>query len=141
MNLEKIKIEGVNGETRCRSNGDVCRCSSRCDCDVIHTDTVEKVKTKMLSDEILIDISDFYKALSDSTRLKIINALNISEMCVCDISALLNMTKSAISHQLKNLKDLNLVKSRRQGKEVYYSLADKHVQIVFEITREHVEEK
>lgn len=112
-----------------------------CDCEVIHDEVVKKVKDNMLDDENLIDMSDFYKALSDSTRIKIINALYISEMCVCDISVLLNMTKSAISHQLKNLKELNLIKSRRQGKEVYYSLADKHVNIVFEITCEHVKEK
>lgn len=111
-----------------------------CDCDVIHNEVVENVRKKMIDDESLLDISDFYKALSDSTRLKIINALYEHEMCVCDISVLLNMTKSAISHQLKNLKELNLIKSRKQGKEVYYSLADKHVNIVFEITLEHIKE-
>lgn len=111
-----------------------------CDCEVIHENVVENVKKKMLDEEELLDIADFYKALSDSTRIKIINALYEHEMCVCDISVLLNMTKSAISHQLKNLKDLNLVKPRRQGKEIYYSLADSHVNIVFEITKEHVKE-
>ncbi len=141
MNMGKLNTNKPENKTTCGCEANSCSSTNRCDCDVIHTDTVEKVKTKMLSDETLMDISDFYKAFSDSTRLKIINALNICEMCVCDISVLLNMTKSAISHQLKNLKDLNLIKSRRQGKEVYYSLADKHVQIVFEITREHVEEK
>ena len=139
MNLKKSTQD--NKKSNCGCTEQSCHCLNRCDCDVIHLDTVEKVKTGMLSDETLIDISDFYKALSDSTRLKIINALNICEMCVCDISVLLNMTKSAISHQLKNLKKLNLIKSRRQGKEVFYSLADKHIRIVFEITREHLEEK
>lgn len=119
-----------------------CGClAMQCDCDVIHQDVVEKVKSEMLDDDSPINMADFYKALSDSTRIKIINALYISEMCVCDISVLLNMTKSAISHQLKNLKELNLIKSRKQGKEVYYSLADRHVGIVFEITKEHVQEK
>lgn len=119
-----------------------CGClAMQCDCDVIHQDVVEKVKSEMIDDDSLINMADFYKALSDSTRIKIINALYISEMCVCDISVLLNMTKSAISHQLKNLKELNLIKSRKQGKEVYYSLADRHVGIVFEITKEHVQEK
>lgn len=119
-----------------------CGClAMQCDCDVIHQDVVEKVRSEMLDDDSLINMADFYKALSDSTRIKIINALYISEMCVCDISVLLNMTKSAISHQLKNLKELNLIKSRKQGKEVYYSLADRHVGIVFEITKEHVQEK
>lgn len=119
-----------------------CGClAMQCDCEVIHQDVVEKVRGEMLDDDSLINMADFYKALSDSTRIKIINALYISEMCVCDISVLLNMTKSAISHQLKNLKELNLIKSRKQGKEVYYSLADRHVGIVFEITKEHVQEK
>ncbi len=119
-----------------------CGClAMQCDCDVIHQDVVDKVKSEMLDDDSLINMADFYKALSDSTRIKIINALYISEMCVCDISVLLNMTKSAISHQLKNLKELNLIKSRKQGKEVYYSLADRHVGIVYEITKEHVQEK
>ena len=119
-----------------------CGClAMQCDCEVIHQDVVEKVKSEMLDDDSLINMADCYKALSDSTRIKIINALYISEMCVCDISVLLNMTKSAISHQLKNLKELNLIKSRKQGKEVYYSLADRHVGIVFEITKEHVQEK
>lgn len=119
-----------------------CGClAMQCDCEVIHQDVVEKVKSEMLDDDSLINMADFYKALSDSTRIKIINSLYISEMCVCDISVLLNMTKSAISHQLKNLKELNLIKSRKQGKEVYYSLADRHVGIVFEITKEHVQEK
>ena len=78
-----------------------CGClAMQCDCDVIHQDVVDKVKSEMLDDDSLINMADFYKALSDSTRIKIINALYISEMCVCDISVLLNMTKSAISHQL-----------------------------------------
>lgn len=114
-----------------------CKCMM-CDCNTIHDDHVEKAKSEMLSDEILIDISDFYKALADSTRIKIINALDKNELCVCDISALLNMTKSAVSHQLQNLKEMRLVKCRRQGKEALYSLADDHVRQVFEISTHHV---
>ncbi len=117
-----------------------CKCVS-CDCNIIHGENVNNVREVMLNDEILLDIADFYKALSDSTRIKIINALDNAELCVCDISALLNMTKSAVSHQLQNLKEMALVKSRRQGKEVYYSLADNHVREVFEISIEHVMEK
>ncbi len=119
----------------------VCRCSiskKECDCNVIHKEHVEKAKALMLNDDILISMADFYKALSDSTRIKIINALDVCELCVCDISALLNMTKSAVSHQLQNLKEMNLVKSRKAGKEVLYSLADRHVCEVFEISKEHV---
>ncbi len=114
-----------------------CKCSA-CDCNVIHADNVTQVKQNMQTEEVLLAMSDFYKALSDSTRIKIINALDCSELCVCDISALLNMTKSAVSHQLQNLKEMNLIKSRKQGKEVLYSLADQHVLRVFEISLEHV---
>ena len=111
-----------------------------CDCDVIHEDKVHEAKKTMLDEDKLLMISDFYKALSDSTRLKIVNLLEKNELCVCDISVLLNMTKSAVSHQLKNLKDMNLVKSRKSGKEVMYTLADEHVKEVFDISYEHIME-
>ena len=117
-----------------------CKCAN-CDCSIIHEDDVRAVKEKMLDDEILLATADFYKVLSDSTRIKIINALDEKELCVCDISSLLNMTKSAVSHQLQNLKEMNLIKSRKQGKEVFYSLADNHVRQVFEISLEHVLEE
>lgn len=113
----------------------------KCDCDIIHTDLVNKAKITLLNDDILIDISDFYKALSDSTRIKIINLLRDNELCVCDISSILNLTKSTVSHQLKNLRDMNLIKNKKRGKEVWYSLADDHVKDVFEISLEHIMEK
>ncbi len=116
-----------------------CKCAI-CDCNTIHDEQVKLVKKKMLDDESLICIADFYKALADSTRIKIINALDKSELCVCDISALLNMTKSAISHQLQNLKEMRLIKGRKSGKEVIYSLADDHVRQVFEISMQHIKE-
>ncbi len=112
-----------------------------CDCEVIHTDKVNKAKATMLDEDILLTIADFYKALSDSTRIKIINLLEKNELCVCDISSVLNMTKSAVSHQLKNLRELNLIKSRKVGKEVWYTLADEHVSEVFDISLEHIMEK
>lgn len=111
-----------------------------CDCDIIHEANVKLAREKMLDEDILIDIADFYKALSDSTRIKIINLLEKSELCVCDISVILNMTKSAVSHQLKNLREMNLIKSRKQGKEVWYTLADDHVKEVFDISLEHIME-
>ncbi len=114
-----------------------CKCMM-CDCNTIHHENVEKTKNEMLSDDILIDIADFYKALADSTRIKIINALDKQDLCVCDISAILNMTKSAISHQLQNLREMGLVTCTRQGKEAIYSLADEHVRQVFEVSTEHV---
>lgn len=111
-----------------------------CDCEVIHKEKVEIAKREMLDEESLLNISDFYKAMSDSTRIKIINLLEGHELCVCDISCILNMTKSAVSHQLKNLREMNLVKSRKRGKEVWYSLADEHVKQVFDISLEHIRE-
>ena len=112
-----------------------------CDCEVLHEDIVDQVKKRMPADEDIYDLSDFFKVLGDSTRMKIIWALDESEMCVCDIAVLLNMTKSAISHQLRALRNANLVKFRRDGKEVYYSLKDKHVRDIYEIGMEHIKEK
>ena len=114
---------------------------STCDYDVIHEEVVEKIKKEMIEEDILIDVADFFKVLGDSTRSKIMFALDKREMCVCDLSALLNMTKSAISHQLKVLRDAKLVNFRRDGKMVYYFLADNHVREVFEKAVEHVTEK
>lgn len=99
----------------------------RCDCCSIHEDVVAEVKQKMPPEEELIDLSDLFKVFSDSTRIKIICALQQSEMCVCDIAVLLGMTKSSISHQLRALRHTKLVKNRKEGKVVYYSLDDDHV--------------
>lgn len=111
-----------------------------CDCEIIHQDKVNDAKKTMLDEESLLEMADFYKALSDSTRIKIINLLEKNELCVCDISSLINMTKSAVSHQLKYLREMNLVKTRKSGKEVWYSLADNHVKQVFDISLKHVKE-
>lgn len=112
-----------------------------CDCNVIHENVVEDVKSKMLDNEFISEISTFFKILGDNTRVKILFALDHNEMCVCDIANVLNMTKSSISHQLSYLKDLNIVKSRKSGKEVYYSLDDEHVKEVFEVAISHIEHK
>ncbi len=112
-----------------------------CDCDVIHADVVDEVKQRMPNEADLYDLADFFKIFGDSTRVKIIWALDEKELCVCDIAVLLNMTKSAISHQLKTLKQANLVKFRREGKVVYYSLKDDHVKDIFEKGMEHIKEK
>lgn len=111
-----------------------------CDCEIIHKEKVEKVLSEMLDEDLLDNISDFFKVMADSTRIKIINMLDNNKLCVCDISAGLGMTKSAISHQLKNLREMNLVKAERVGKEIWYSLADEHVKQVFDISSEHVKE-
>ena len=112
-----------------------------CDCEVIHSDVVEEVRQTMPQDEILYDLADFFKVFGDSTRIKILWALDRSEMCVCDLAVLLNMTKSAISHQLKTLRQDKLVKHRKDGKIVYYSLKDEHVKNILEIGLEHIGEK
>lgn len=112
-----------------------------CDCEVIHSEVVEYIKKNFLNDDLIFELADFYKIFGDSTRIKILYALNTAELCVCDISALLNMTISAVSHQLKQLRDSNLVTTRREGKVVYYSLADSHVKEIISCGKEHVEER
>lgn len=111
-----------------------------CDCEMIHKELVAAVREKMPDDNTLYDLADFFKVFGDSTRVKILWALVKNEMCVCDLAALLNMTKSAISHQLTALRKANLVKNRRFGKIVYYSLADDHVKAILEMGFEHIEE-
>jgi len=107
---------------------------------VIHDDVVKRVRKAMPIDEDFYDLADLYKMFSDSTRVRILWALSCNELCVCDIAVLLDMTKSAISHQLKSLRLSNLVKYDKRGKEVYYSLADDHVKDIFEKGFEHIHE-
>ena len=101
---------------------------------------VEYVKSKMPNDDILFDMAETFKVFGDSTRIKIISALLESELCVGDIAEIANSTQSAISHQLRVLKQAKLVKTRKEGKTVYYSLADEHVQKLYKIGKEHIEE-
>ena len=112
-----------------------------CDCDVIHEDVVAAVSGKMPEDEDFFELADFFKVFGDSTRVRILWALDESEMCVCDIAVLLNMTKSAVSHQLRQLRAADLVKTRRDGKVIFYSLADDHVKKILEMAVEHLEER
>jgi ArsR family transcriptional regulator len=112
-----------------------------CDCDVIHEDVVAAVAKKMPPEENFFELSDFFKVFGDSTRIRILWALDESEMCVCDIAVLLNMTKSAVSHQLRQLRGADLVKTRRDGKVIFYSLADDHVKKILEMAVEHLEER
>ncbi len=111
-----------------------------CNCNVIHEDVVKKVKETIPEDETLYDLADLFKVFGDSTRIKIICALFQSEMCVCDIAALLGMNQSAISHQLRVLKQARLVKYRKEGKVVYYSLDDDHVKGIFDQGLAHLNE-
>ena len=112
-----------------------------CESTVIHKDIIENVKNKMESTENLYKLGEFFKILGDSTRIKILNALFHSEMCVCDIALLLEMTQSAISHQLRVLKQGRLVKYRKEGKVAYYSLDDDHVNHIIEQGLTHILEK
>lgn len=113
---------------------------ARCDCFSIHEEVVEAVRGEMPDDETLLDVADLFKVFSDSTRIKILCALMQAEMCVCDISVLLGMTKSSVSHQLRILKQSNLVKYRKDGRVVYYSLSDDHVRTIFREGLEHATE-
>lgn len=112
----------------------------KCDCTIIHEDIVKEVRQNMPDEESLMDLADLFKVFGDSTRVKILCALSLSEMCVCDIAALLGMTNSAISHQLRVLKQSKLIKNRRDGKVVYYSLDDDHVNNIFSQGLSHVSE-
>ena len=112
----------------------------RCETVQVHRDIVEKVDAEMPDEEILYDLAELFKLFGDSTRIKILYVLFASEMCVCDIAQLLGMSQSAISHQLQVLKKSKLVKYRRKGKTVFYSLADSHVRTILGQGMEHVTE-
>ncbi len=113
---------------------------ARCEYIHAHDDIISQVNQNMPDDEILYDLAELFKIFGDSTRIKILYVLFESEMCVCDIAQLLNMTQSAISHQLRALKQSKLVKYRREGKTVFYSLADDHVHTIINQGMEHLAE-
>lgn len=119
---------------------DEIREMDRCDCNVIHSDLIDQVKGTMPAEESLYDLAELFKVFGDTTRVKILCALESAELCVCDIAALLGMTQSAISHQLRVLKQARLVKHRREGKVVYYSLDDDHIGAMFRQGLAHVGE-
>ncbi len=110
----------------------------RTDCEAINIDIVEKVRPKMPEMNLLYELSDFFKVMGDGTRIQLLWALEESEMCVGDLAVLLNMTKSAVSHQLKVLRVAKLVRAEKKGKNVYYSLNDHHVKLILEKALEHV---
>ena len=113
----------------------------KCDCNVIHEDVVNRVRKALPDEEALLNLAELFKVFGDTTRVRIISALLHAEMCVCDIASLLGMTKSAISHQLRALRQTKLVKYRKEGKVVYYSLDDEHVATLFAQGLIHVCEK
>ncbi len=112
-----------------------------CVCEELHEDSIKKAKETMPEEKLIKNISSFFKIMGDPTRIKIINALLNNELCVCDISEVMNMTHSAISHQLRLLREADLVKYRKEGKVVYYSLNDEHVEQIYELAKTHILEK
>lgn len=115
---------------------DVERCEYLC----VQEDVVKKVTTEMPQDETLYDLAELFKIFGDSTRIKILYALFEAELCVCDMAQLLGLTQTAVSHQLRVLKNNKLVKFRREGKNIFYSLADEHVRLIINQGMEHVNE-
>ncbi len=116
-------------------------CEAEC-CETIdtHGPTIQEVKKHMPEEDVIRDLADFYKVFGDATRIRILCVLLEAEVCVCDLAELLNMTQSAISHQLRVLKQMKLVKNRREGKTVFYSLADGHIQTIINQGLEHISE-
>lgn len=111
-----------------------------CEVTEVHTDTVTRLKDTLLSQEQFQNLGTLFKMFSDPTRLKILSALFQEELCVCDLSELLEMTHSAVSHQLSVLRQNRLIKYRRSGKNIYYSLDDEHIQLIFDAGLSHIME-
>lgn len=114
---------------------------NHCDCKPQNQELVNQVKNNLPCFDEIMDLSDFFKVMSDSTRLQLLMSLQQSEMCVSDLANVLDMTKSAVSHQLKALRLSKLVKSRKEGKTVYYSLDDEHIKEILAMASHHINEK
>ncbi|MCK9151184.1 ArsR/SmtB family transcription factor [Methanobacterium alcaliphilum] len=111
-----------------------------CEIEKVNEEKVKDIKNQMLSDDLIIKVTDNFKTISDPTRLKILHALSKTSLCVCDLSALLEMSQSAVSHQLRVLRDKNMVKFKKEGKMARYYLADEHVLLFIKMGIEHAEE-
>ena len=111
-----------------------------CECEDVHGEIVNQVRHSMPSDEEVYELADFFKVFGDSTRLRILWALDRCELCVCNLAEALGMTKSAISHQLKVLRDSKIVRYRRDGKNIFYSLDDDHIRDILEKGIDHLNE-
>ena len=135
-NRSTVKVEKENEimKKSIKATAPVC---SECE---VHSSVVESARERMPECEVTYDLSDFFKVLGDSTRLSILFAIDVSPMCVCDIAEAVGMTKSAVSHQLKVLRQSDLVRYKRSGKNVIYSLADDHVRDIIERALEHIKE-
>lgn len=112
-----------------------------CECSIVNEDLVEKGKKELLSHDLIINVAEFFKIFSDPTRLKIVTILLKNELCVCDIAAILGMSHSSISHQLRVLRQFKIVKNRKEGKVVYYSLDDNHISNILSQSIEHYTHK
>ena len=112
-----------------------------CSKEHVHADAVAKAREGMLPEKEYGDLSELYKCLADATRIRILHALEQRELCVCDVAQLLGMTKSAVSHQLRLLRMADLVRPRRDGQTVYYSLSDDHVRVLIDIGLSHIREE
>jgi ArsR family transcriptional regulator, lead/cadmium/zinc/bismuth-responsive transcriptional repressor len=115
--------------------------SEDCAVRVVHRDVVDRVASRMPAVDTLMDAADFFRVLADSTRMQILQALFIAEMCVCDIASLMSVSRSAVSHQLRTLKQANIVRARRVGKTVYYRLSDDHVKAIVDQALIHTGER
>lgn len=114
--------------------------SDKCHCNVLHQDAIDRVLSEMPDETQLFELADMFKVFGETSRVKILCALFNEALCVCDLASLLNMTQSAVSHQLRVLKQARLVKFRKEGKVVYYSLSDEHVRQIFNQGLSHVQE-
>ncbi len=112
----------------------------KCKVFFIHESTVKKVRKEIPEEELLFDLADFFKIFGDTTRIRILSALLVTEMCVCDLSEVLHVSQSAMSHQLKTLRQAGLVKFRKKGKSVFYSLKDSHVKQILDTGISHITE-
>jgi len=114
--------------------------SDVCDITIIHQDVVDRVAREMAKSPSATTMADFLKALADPTRLKVIQVLRYSELCVCDLTSLVGISVSGLSHQLRYLRNKNIVKFRKEGKLAYYSLADDHVGLIIDLVSKHINE-
>lgn len=112
-----------------------------CDCNIVHAEAVDRANASMPDDDALFLVAKLHKIIGDNTRCKILFALVSGEMCVCDLANVLSMSKSSVSHQLSKLRECRVVKCRKIGKEVYYSLDDEHVSLLLSLTLTHIEHK
>ncbi|MDR3294622.1 MAG: metalloregulator ArsR/SmtB family transcription factor [Clostridiales Family XIII bacterium] len=138
-----FQTEESGGELKKTVSGDVRAGGASegdgCECHVVHVDVIKKVRAAMPADADMCRLAELFKSFGDQTRLNILFALSKETMCVCDIAALVNMSQSAVSHQLRVLRNVRLVKYEKKGKSVYYSLDDEHVKRIFKQGLVHVE--